>query len=567
MTNKMKPAMLGIGVVILGLIIAIVAAISGSKPTTNDDGTVVMSDEEIDKTLEKSVNKVKLTKNYAPKGTVTYEDSFVGAELPDINKAYPIVEEPSGKQLVVEIFSSPEKAGTGVDGWMLELAKQFNSSDQTVNGRSVGVRLRSISSGTQVDYILANMNVPTAISPSSAIWCDMLESQGIKLEVVTDRTVGNVAGVLLDSSTYSVLEGKYGTVDIKAIVDATVDGTLTTGYTNPFVSTTGLNFLASILYTFDSANPLGSSAVEGFNAFQNNVPFVAYNTLQMRTAAENGTFDCMIMEYQSYCQDVTLTSNYKFIPFGVRHDNPLVAVGNVSADEMQALQLFADYCKSDEAVSSAKQYGFNQLDDYKDGLENISGNTWSQMQKLWKTNKNTGKPIAAVFVLDTSGSMAGAPLNSLKMSLSNSMKYINSSNYIGVVTYSTNVNVALELGKFDINQQSYFIGAVDGLSASGNTATFSALSEAVVMLREFMADEPNVSPMIFLLSDGKSNSGAKFSNIKDAVACSEIPVYTIGYNADLDELKTISELNEAATINADSDDVIYQLKNLFNANL
>lgn len=570
MSNKLKPAMLGIGVVILGLVIAIVAAITGGNKTDDPDSgkdVKILSEEDIDKALEKGIDKVRLTKNYAAKGTVTYDDSFTASELPDIDKAYPIVEEPSGKQLVVEIFSSPEKAGTGVDGWMLELAKQFNSSGQTVNGKSVGVRLRSISSGTQIDYILANKNVPTAISPSAYLWCEMLESQGISLEVVTDRTVGNVAGVLVDSSTYSSLEEKYGTVDIKAIVEATADGTLTTGYTNPFVSTTGLNFLASILDNFDSSNPLGTAAVDGFNSFQNNVPFVAYNTLQMRTAAENGTFDCMIMEYQSYCQDVTLTSNYQFIPFGVRHDNPLVAVGNVSDEEMEALRAFADFCKTDEAKSSADQYGFNQMDSYKGGLANIKGNTWTQMQKLWKNNKNTSKPIAAVFVIDTSGSMAGIPLHSLKSSLKNSMKYINSSNYIGVVTYATDVNVALEIGEFDLNQQSYFMGAVNGLTASGNTATYSALSEALIMLRDFVKTEPNVSPMVFLLSDGMSNGGVDYDKVKQAIASTQIPVYTIGYNADLDELKAISELNEAATINADSDDVIYQLKNLFNANL
>ena len=522
---------------------------------------------DVDKVLRKSVNSVTLTKNYAEKGTVTYDDSFEAVELPDINKTYPLVENPVGCDVVVEIFSSPEKAGTGTDGWMLEMAKEFNRQNNKIDGKSVGVKLRSISSGTQIDYILSGSSVPAAISPSASMWCDMLESQGIEVHTITDRTVGNVAGVLVDSSTYSDLEQKYGTVDINAIVSATLDSTLTTGYTNPLVSTTGLNFLASVLYNFDSADPLGNKAVDGFKSFQDNIPFVAYNTLQMRTAAENGTFGCMMMEYQSYIQDVTLSRNYKFIPFGIRHDNPLVAIGKLSDTEMKTLEMFADFCKSDKAKKLADSYGFNQMNDYKGDNIKVNGNSWTQMQKLWKTNKNSGKPIAAVFVLDTSGSMSGAPLNSLKASLRNSIKYINSSNYIGVVSYSSNVNVDLELAKFDLNQQAYFMGAVDSLTASGNTATFSALSQAMIMLRDFMKDNPNVSPMVFLLSDGQSNSGSEFSDIDGAIATAQIPIYTIGYNANLNELKAISEINEAATINADTDDVIYQLKNLFNANL
>ena len=370
MKSKKKPLIFGLLVVIIGMVIAIIAAMTsgGGKDASGKPKTV----KDVDKVLRKSVNSVTLTKNYAEKGTVTYDDSFEAVELPDINKTYPLVENPVGCDVVVEIFSSPEKAGTGTDGWMLEMAKEFNRQNNKIDGKSVGVKLRSISSGTQIDYILSGSSVPAAISPSASMWCDMLESQGIEVHTITDRTVGNVAGVLVDSSTYSDLEQKYGTVDINAIVSATLDSTLTTGYTNPLVSTTGLNFLASVLYNFDSADPLGNKAVDGFKSFQDNIPFVAYNTLQMRTAAENGTFGCMMMEYQSYIQDVTLSRNYKFVPFGIRHDNPLTAVGKLSDVEMKTLEMFADLCKSDKAKKLADEYGFNKMDDYKgDGMKII----------------------------------------------------------------------------------------------------------------------------------------------------------------------------------------------------
>lgn len=44
-------------------------------------------------------------------------------------------------------------------------------------------------------------------------------------------------------------------------------------------------------------------------------------------------------------------------------------------------------------------------------------------------------------------------------------------------------------------------------------------------------------------------------------------MYTIGYNDDINALKIISSINEAATINADSDDFIYQIGSLFNAEM
>lgn len=46
-----------------------------------------------------------------------------------------------------------------------------------------------------------------------------------------------------------------------------------------------------------------------------------------------------------------------------------------------------------------------------------------------------------------------------------------------------------------------------------------------------------------------------------------VPDYTIGYNGGADLLEQLSDLNEAANIDAESDDVTYKIKNLFNFNM
>jgi Ca-activated chloride channel family protein len=51
------------------------------------------------------------------------------------------------------------------------------------------------------------------------------------------------------------------------------------------------------------------------------------------------------------------------------------------------------------------------------------------------------------------------------------------------------------------------------------------------------------------------------------VSALNMPIYTIGYNADIDALKEISEINEAVCINAGTEDISYQLRQLFNANM
>lgn len=566
---KITAAIIGAVIVIItGAVILSSMLSSNIDNSSETNGGTIVTNEEAVKVIERAMQKVNVTYNHCEKGTITYESNDISAELPDINTSYPVTVSPVNKDVTVEIFVSPEKAGTGTDSWMSDLAEEFNkANNQTTTGKSVGVIIRSMTSGAQLDYIKSGVYIPDAITPSASMWADMLDFAGTDIECLNPKLVGNVAGILIDKAEYQKLETEYGTADIKAIITATENGTLTAGYTNPFMSTTGLNFLASALYGYDASNPLSENAIAGFNKFQNNVPFVAYNTMQMRNAAENNTFSTFILEYQSYYNNSELKNNYEFIPFGIRHDNPLYIIGSISDDKREALEMFNAYCMTDNAQKIATSYGFNQLEDYKDSIPATDGNTWTQMQKVWKQNKNTAKPIAAVFVLDMSGSMSGEPINALKSSLTNSIKYINSSNYIGVVSYSSNVNVDLPIGLFDINQQAYFYGAVDGLQASGNTATYSALAVAVDELNKFVANNPNVQPMIFLLSDGEANGGAKLKDIAGAVSYYKTPIYTIGYNANLDELKKVSELNEAASIDADNDDVIYQLKNLFNANL
>ena len=79
------------------------------------------------------------------------------------------------------------------------------------------------------------------------LWVDMLNAKGVETDVITERMVGNVAGILLSDATYKKITEKYGSVDLKAITEATEAGEFTMGYTNPSASSAGLNFLC--MYT------------------------------------------------------------------------------------------------------------------------------------------------------------------------------------------------------------------------------------------------------------------------------------------------------------------------------
>ncbi|HAV91496.1 MAG TPA: hypothetical protein DCW44_09520 [Eubacterium sp.] len=73
--------------------------------------------------------------------------------------------------------------------------------------------------------------------------------------------------------------------------------------------------------------------------------------------------------------------------------------------------------------------------------------------------------------------------------------------------------------------------------------------------------------MIFVLSDGECNRGHSLKEVSPIVSSLKTPIYTIGYNANIDALKQLSDINEGVCIDAKTDDVVYQLKQLFNANM
>lgn len=120
----------------------------------------------------------------------------VAETLPDIATFKLVVDpardDPRGEHSVVtEVFASVDKSGSGRDGWMVEVAQQFNASKQTVaGGKSAQLAVRQIASGTGYEFIASGKYRPAGYSPSNAIWGDMARAQGAEISVVTDRLAG-----------------------------------------------------------------------------------------------------------------------------------------------------------------------------------------------------------------------------------------------------------------------------------------------------------------------------------------------------------------------------------------
>lgn len=554
---------------ILALTLALLlclGAFSGCQEVydVSGDNIKTISYEDAVKEMNALLTNVKVSTVEAPIDIDALNDQSAAAALADIS-TFPITEQGYG-QINIEVAAATEFSAEAPDDWMNVVARNFNREGFTVGGQSVSVSVRKITSGEVVTYMNDGGYRPDLYVPSNAAWGKML-SETFNVKTLSERIAGNTAGILMKRNTYDTFLEKYKELNVGTAMEATLAGDISFAYTNPYTSSTGLNILTAMLAHFDPANPVSAQATEKLVAYQRQSPPVAYTTAVLRNAAAKGVIDAMVMEEQSYVNTPELR-DYVYVPQGIRHDHPVYTFDYVSQEKQEAARLFVDYCLREENQKLATEKGFNRHDDYKGTDSGLDGAGYLAAQRIWKQNKNGGQPVIAVFVADVSGSMRGTALRSLQESLVAASAFIGSENYVGLISYSDNVTVNLPIGEFDANQRAKFSGAVKALSANGSTATYDAVMQATKMLLDKQAEVPNAKLMMFVLSDGEQNVGVKYERIPSIVKALAIPVYTIGYNmSSTDELKELAGINEAALINASSEDVVNQLRNLFNTQL
>lgn len=556
---------------LLACVMGAVSLMGCSNGNTRVENESSMSFEDAVTEMNSMLKKINVEKISKPVMDIYSDDGSDMAMLDDID-TFPIMVEGEG-DINIEIAAATELSSNAPDDWINIVAENFNAEKKEIAGKTVSVSVRKITSGEVVTYMLADAYEPDVFIPSNYAWGEMLKSSGISIEKITDRIAGNTAGILIEKNTYDEFISKYEEATVSNVLEAALAGDLIFAYTNPYTSSTGLNILTAMLKAFDSQNPLSAKAQEKLLEYQKSSPPVAYTTAVLKNQAAKGIISAMVMEEQAYINTPELAS-YIYIPSGIRHDHPVYTFSYCSDEKKEAAKLFTEYCLSEENQKLAQEKGFGRHDDYQSDDPGLDGTGYLTAQKVWKQNKNGGRPVVAVFVADVSGSMGGEPLNSLKSSLVNASAYIGQEHYIGLISYSGDVTINLPIDKFDARQKAYFCGEVKSLSEAGTTATYDAVLVGLNMLQEKTQElkesgVENVKQMMFVLTDGEQNEGYSLDRITPIVAGLQVPVYTISYNYldDNGELEKLSAINEVSALKASSDDIVNQLRNLFNVEL
>jgi Ca-activated chloride channel family protein len=304
----------------------------------------------------------------------------------------------------IEIVSSVEKA----DGrhpencWLVDMAERFNQRCERIgSGPPIEVVVRAIPSGLGAQMLAAGKMRPAGYSPAGQSWLELLRHQGLPPTLISDKLVANTTVIALRQCAWRWLnQGPASKISFAPVVDQILAGNLKLGYSNPCTSSAGLDFLQTLLWVIaghgQERTPLTAAELNRpqitklFDLLQQRIAGTAPTypqSIQMWKSQPN-RFDAVVMAHQGFNQ---LKQQPGFedlveVPFGTPQNSPLAAFPWTTAQERQALQLFAQFASSEPMQSLARQRGYGEAQGIAAAAKppQADGALLSKAQSLWK---------------------------------------------------------------------------------------------------------------------------------------------------------------------------------------
>lgn len=183
--------------------------------------------------------------------------------------------------------------------------------------------------------------------------------------------------------------------------------------------------------------------------------------------------------------------------------------------------------------------------------------------------KNQAPPVNYVFVIDTSGSMDGEKLDSVKESIRELFNSMKTDDVIGIIEFNTRVNTILKAKHKERITDTEFSHAISNLQATGGTDINMGLQYGINEIGRY--GNNNRLNHVYLFSDGNPNSGEtdwiKIRQNVDAKIRGTIHLSTFAFGSDANvrELDALAGLaGGKSTFVTDIDDIKVSLQEELN---
>ena len=527
--------------------------------------------------------------------TITTASALTAADRLPAVEAFPLYGgdalplNPGNAVLRIEIVSSVEKA----DGrhpenrWLVDVAERFNQRRERIGGGPpIEVVVRAIPSGLGAQMLAAGKMRPAGYSPAGQSWLELLRHQGLTSTLISDKLVANTTVIAVRKSAWQQLnQGSASKISFGQVVDQILAGNLKLGYSNPYTSSAGLDFLQTMLWVLaghgQDRKPLTTAELnrpqvtKGFDLLQQRIAGTAptYPQSIQMWKSQPSRFDAVVMAHQSFAQ---LKQQPGFedlveVPFGTPQNSPLAAFPWTTAQERLALQRFAQFATSEPMQALARQRGYGEPQGIAAAAKppQPDGALLSQAQALWKQRKDGGRTVYLQLVIDTSGSMnEDQRLSQLKKAISLATTAINDGNQVGLISFSDHPVRRMPLQPINAQGRRELIASINHLQADGPTALYDGLAVGMADLMRARQKDPNGRFHLLLLTDGQRTDGLDFDNLRDVIEKSGIVITPIAYGkVNQQELKSIADLRESLVYQGTPALVLPLMKDLFQTNL
>ena len=206
-------------------------------------------------------------------------------------------------------------------------------------------------------------------------------------------------------------------------------------------------------------------------------------------------------------------------PFVLATDDPLstFALDVDTSSWTQTMQWLAEGQRPPQQVVRPEEflnwfdYGYDQPDaGWASSVDGVIATPWNEETSLLRVGLATAaldpeeRPDATLtFVVDTSGSMEGTPLDTVKEALSLLVGQLRPTDRIGLVEYGSRARTVLE--PTPLAEAGVVLDAIDALQSNGSTNVGEGLQVGYQLAREHLT--PGGIDVVVLASDGVANTG------------------------------------------------------------
>jgi Ca-activated chloride channel family protein len=230
-------------------------------------------------------------------------------------------------------------------------------------------------------------------------------------------------------------------------------------------------------------------------------------------------------------------------------DHPACVNADAGAAEQEAATLFRDYLLGEEGQELALNAGLRPVNeavtvgaplDESNGVDleqpelvfaAPTADTLFAVQELWQSAR---KDVNLVMLLDVSGSMSGAKIESMRRAAVQFVEQMGEEDYLTIISFSYEPVPLTKYQQVGENRGA-IVEAIRALEAEGDTALYDAIGEGATLLAN--TTRSDTTNALVVLTDGLDTYSYVYTqeSALDAVAQSGATVFTIAYGSDADE--------------------------------